>query len=216
MRPTAQIDEVAMAVDAYGLALRQRLNDLNLERLVGERTQRGFTAQLLILEREIPRYGRPHVGINALQVLRGKGAGDLKVVVEAIVRWRADGQLGVREKLEDSVRHEMRRGVTYALPFRGQVARVTIRHPSHSSNGDARLARTTLGSTPRGDLRGQLCYPGDAVLMKITGLDVTSVEDGRPALAGEPMAKLFPDRVPDEMVLLARESRIIDSLGGQS
>ena len=52
-----------------------------------------------------------HLLLDARQVGLGDGRGELEVVVEAVLDGGADGVLRAREEAQDSLRHDVRRGV---------------------------------------------------------------------------------------------------------
>ena len=115
MRATAQVHEVAVAVDADDLVRRKLVNYLQLEGLVGEHLLRLCQAYLLVHEWKVAGNGLPYALLDGLYVLGGEGAGHLEVVVEAVICGRANAKLGLREQLEDGVRHHVGGGVAHTL-----------------------------------------------------------------------------------------------------
>jgi len=58
-----------------------------------------------------------HPLLNRRQVFRRQRAGQVKVVVKAVLDGRADGDLGLREALQDGLSHDVRRRVTDTVQF---------------------------------------------------------------------------------------------------
>ena len=114
VRPCAQVFEVAVTVGRYSLALRDLLDDLGLQRVVGVPRQRLVAMVLPVLEGVVLRDGLLHALFDLAQVVVGEGLGDQEVVVEAVVRRRPYGQLGFGEHLRHHVRHHVGGGVAYA------------------------------------------------------------------------------------------------------
>ena len=115
MRATAQVHEVAVAIDADDLVRRKLVDYLQLVGLLGEHLLRLCQAYLLVQEWKVAGDGLSYAALDGLQILRSKGAGHLKVVVKAVLGGRADSQLGLGEKLEHGVRHHMGGGVAHTL-----------------------------------------------------------------------------------------------------
>ena len=121
VRATAQIHEVPVAIDADDLIWRELVDYLQLEGLVSEHLLRLCQAYLLVHEWKVAGNGLPYALLDGLYVLGGEGAGHLEVVVEAVICGRANAQLGLREQLEDGVRHHMGGGVSHTLAEGMQV-----------------------------------------------------------------------------------------------
>ena len=121
MRTTAQVHEIAVSVDADDLVRRKLVDYLQLVGLVGEHSPGVGQANLLIHKWKVTGNGFPDALLDGLQVLRCKGAGHLEVVVEAVICGRANAQLGVREQLEDGVRHYVGGRVSHTLAEGMQV-----------------------------------------------------------------------------------------------
>ena len=116
VRAAAQVDEVAVLEVRDLLALRDRLDDLDLVLLAARartarsassrgttcRTNGRFSAMIL-----------RHLRFDARGVLGRERLG-VEVVVEAVLDRRTDRDLGVRAQAPDGVRHHVRRRVPHA------------------------------------------------------------------------------------------------------
>ena len=122
VRPPAQVDErvgVAVGADhrADGVHLvgpgLDGLDDLLLEGLVGEDLQPFFEGVLVALEGLVLLDDGAHLGLDPLQVVVAEvgAAGQLEVVVEAVLDDRADGVLGARPEPADGLGHDVGGGV---------------------------------------------------------------------------------------------------------
>ena len=130
VRAAAEVDELALAVDADGRDLvagrlgggHEVLDELDLEGLVepegqagGARTglagpehrERLVHRQLVALDRQVLAHDLGHLLLDARQVGLGDGLRQLEVVVEAVLDGRADGVLGAREEAQDGLRHDV-------------------------------------------------------------------------------------------------------------
>ncbi len=108
----AQVHELAVAVQghphAFGeLRLVHRLDDLPLERLVGEDAQRLLFGDHLPIEGLIGGHDLGHPCLDRLQVLGGESPADVEVVVEAVLDGRPDGIASTREQGEHRLRHDV-------------------------------------------------------------------------------------------------------------
>ncbi len=135
VRPAAQVDEPGVAVEgrmrlrhrgrvlvgadlARGRRARHRIcrgvvDDLQLERVVGEDDPRLIGADLVADERLSLGDDLPHPCLYPLEVVRveGAAAGQVEVVVEAVLDRRADAERGPWEQVEDRLREHVRGGV---------------------------------------------------------------------------------------------------------
>ncbi len=113
MRSAAQVDPVALPVEADLVLVRNASDDLGLVE---------FTQAFEELHRLISRHDaagdflvRPgefgHLRFDGLEILRGKGTLVGKVVIKAVLDDRADGHLRLREQLLHRLRQQVRRGV---------------------------------------------------------------------------------------------------------
>ncbi len=126
MGTPAEVHEGAVAVDGEDGALlggvavlvhaprQDALYQFQFVGLVGEETAGFFLTDFLVDEVVPLGDDLPHTGLNLRQVLRGEGAREVKVVVEAGLNRRADGQFGRREFLQDGLGHYVRCGVADA------------------------------------------------------------------------------------------------------
>ncbi len=156
MRATAQVDEIAFAIQRNGLIGRNRLNQLSLvlfaqikEELDGIVTLPFLAADGDILLRELG-----HALFDRHQIFRRKGARIGKVIIKAIFNDRPDGDLGIREQLLDGIRQQMGRGVTDNVePFPillGQDGKIRILADHMGSIHDAAIhlaGQSGLGKT---------------------------------------------------------------------
>jgi len=145
VRSAAQVDELALAVDAdrgdlalYGLSGGDQIFDeLDLERLAEahgqaggaragragpEHRQRLVDRQLEALQRQVLAHDLGHLLLDARQVGLGDGLGELEVVVEAVLDRRADSVPRAREETDDGLRHDVRGGVALDIDGVGIVA----------------------------------------------------------------------------------------------
>ena len=124
MRSAAQVDPVALPVEADFLLLRNAGDDLGLVDL----TQSPEELHRLIARHDaagdfLVRLGQlGHLRFDGREILRREGALVGKVVVKAVLDDRADGDLRLREQLLHRLRQQVRRGVADDLePFRVPV-----------------------------------------------------------------------------------------------
>ena len=126
VRPAAQVDEgvgVAVGADhrAGGVDLvgagPDGLDDLLLEGLVGEDLQPLLEGVLVADEGLVLLDDGPHLGLDALQVVVAEvgPAGQLEVVVEAVLDHRPDGVLGAGPQPADGLGHDVGGGVPQHL-----------------------------------------------------------------------------------------------------
>ena len=90
------------------------IDDFELEGLARKACGRSLTGQFLLLETHVFRDGLAHAGLDAVDVLRREWPGNGKVVVEAVVGGRADGEHGLREEVEHGLGHDVCSRVTDA------------------------------------------------------------------------------------------------------
>ena len=113
MRPAAQVDPVALPVEADLVLVRNAGDDLGLVDLPQSREE---------LHRLIARHDAArdflvcpgqlgHLRFDGREILRGEGALVGKVVIKAVLDDRADGHLRLREQLLHRLRQQVRRGV---------------------------------------------------------------------------------------------------------
>ena len=145
VRAAAEVDELALAVDADGRDLvagrlgrgDEVLDELDLEGLVEPQRQAGGARtglagpehrerlvhrQLVALHRQVLADDLRHLLLDAREVGLGDRLGKLEVVVEAALDGRPDGVLGAREQTGDGLRHDVRRGVALDVDGVGVVA----------------------------------------------------------------------------------------------
>ena len=108
VRPAAEVDEVAVAVDGHALGA-QVVDDLELVGFAhgGEQRLGLVRAHLLAGERAVGRHRGEHALLDLFQILGGEGALEIEIVVEAVLDVRADGHLGRREDLLDGLGHDV-------------------------------------------------------------------------------------------------------------
>ena len=140
MGASAEVDELTLPVEGHARHVgRQRLQDLDLERLVvlavvADRVRPG---PLLADDRVVGLGQVPHALLEAPEVLLGEGRLAAEVVIEAVVDGGPDGELDAREELGDRLGQEVRRGVAkrgqglghaIVLPRPCQVRVCLVRH----------------------------------------------------------------------------------------
>ena len=103
----------AHLVAAGALVGLHALDDLHLVGLVGEALQALLPGQVLPDEGLVLGHDRPHAGLDAPEVLLGERgpAGEIEVVVEAVLDGRPDGVLGPREEVADGLGQDVGGGV---------------------------------------------------------------------------------------------------------
>ena len=114
----AEIGEWAVGVDTQGVVLNG-VDDLQLERLVSEHVPGLGAGYLGALKGEICGDGLGHLLLDHGEVVVGEGAGELEVVVEAVLGWGPDGELGLGEDGAHGLGHDMGGGVPDALAAQG-------------------------------------------------------------------------------------------------
>ncbi len=116
MWPAAEVHELEVAVHAHlgaagALGLVDALDDLDLERLVGEDLERLVLRHDVALEGLVLGDDLGHPRLDPLQVLGGEGPPDVEVVVEAVGDGRPDRERRSLEEVEHRLGHDVRGGV---------------------------------------------------------------------------------------------------------
>ena len=162
VRSEAQVLPAVVAVEAGGLGAGrdvargllggETLDDLPLERLVGQAAQRLVAVDVLADERLVLGHDRPHRLLDPGQVVDADVRRDRQVVVEAVGDRRPDAELGARPQPGDRLREHVR----------GRVAQhVEAVVGAHVDRLDRRVAGrhegevTELAVDPRGDRAGR-------------------------------------------------------------
>ena len=118
VRTAADIEPVALAVDGNFLALGNDIvDDLDLVLLAQlvEDFLRFLAIQHLALDRQIALDDLLHALLDLLEIFRGEGLLAGKIVVEAVLDGRADGDLGAGIEFLNRLRHDMGGIVTHQL-----------------------------------------------------------------------------------------------------
>ena len=115
MRPLAQVNEAVVPVDGNDRRIVQSLDEFQLVWLVREQVLSLMPAQFLALEGKSARHCFPHQALDSLQVFWGEGAGNVEVVVEAVLGRGADAHLGLGEQLQHRVGHDVGRRVAHGV-----------------------------------------------------------------------------------------------------
>ena len=138
VRATAQVGELAFAVQAQHLIGRNGRNDLGLVGLADtlEVGHGVVTRQLVALYRNVFLGQLLHLFLDGHQVFRGKRALVGKIVVKAVFDFRADGDLGFREQLFHRISQQVGGGVADD----GQAVRVFL-----GDDGQVSVGRNTVG-----------------------------------------------------------------------
>ena len=109
MRTPAQVDELALAVEAHFLVGGQLADDFGLEFLAFLQEKRhgfiaipDFTPNFLIAAHNVL-----HALFNGFQVIRCERGVPVEVIIEAVGNGRANGHLGIREQLLYGFGHDM-------------------------------------------------------------------------------------------------------------
>ena len=109
VRAAAQVDEIALAVQAHFLVGGQITDDLGLELFAGfqEELHRFvavpyFTADVLVAAHNVL-----HALFDGLQIIRSERFSTMEVVVEAVFDGRANGHLGVGEQFLNGFSHDV-------------------------------------------------------------------------------------------------------------
>ncbi len=113
MRPPAQVDEVAFAIQADRLVGRDGGDDLGLVLFPDAIEEYNGVIALPFLARDgfvLLRQLR-HFLFNGCQILRREGTLVREVVIKAVVDHRTDGDLGIREQAFHGIGQQMRGGV---------------------------------------------------------------------------------------------------------
>ena len=114
----AQVNEVAVAVDAQGLIFGDGVDNLQLVGLVGEHFLGLGAAQLLPLEWVSLGDSFAHQLFDLGNVFWSEGTGHVKIVVETVLGGRADPHFGFGEQLQHRVGHDVGCRVAQAVPQR--------------------------------------------------------------------------------------------------
>ena len=131
MRPAAEVDEIALAVEGHGGRI-DAAQDLHLERLAPllEEPDRRLARHLLADERMIGEDDLAHRGFDPLEISGSERRRLQEVVVEAILDGRADGDLDLGEQPLHRLRHDVRRRVAQGRQGLGETveffARFTV------------------------------------------------------------------------------------------
>ena len=143
MRPAAEVDEVALAIERNHRVARQVANDLALVVLAQrfEQRDRFVTRHFAALQRDVLADQRFHPRFDLRQIVRSERTLEGEIVKEAIVDVRAYGDLRGRIELLDGHRQQVRARVAHQL----QALRVAL-----GNQRDAAIV---------GDDRGQIDKP---------------------------------------------------------
>ena len=121
MRACAQVGELALLVERNGSVFRQIVNQLYLVRLLAlfHELDGLLARQLEALELLLFLADLAHLCLESIEVLLREGERRIKIVVEAVVDGRADGQLDLRIQafycLRENVRYRVTVGVAVFL-----------------------------------------------------------------------------------------------------
>ena len=117
MRAAAQVQEVAGPVQADDLAGRNVVQPGQLERLpqAGEHLPGFFAGDFHALKGQLAPQHLAHLLLDLLQILGHQTMRHVKVVVEALLRGRADVKLGLGEQFLHRCGHNVRRAVAHRL-----------------------------------------------------------------------------------------------------
>ena len=135
MRAAAQILPVPVPVHAHGLALGDRLDQLDLERLAAIRVMRDRAVAVpgLGRDRVARRDDLAHLRLDPAQILGGEGLGPVEIVIPAVRDHGADGDLHLGPDLLHGAGHDMREIVTDEFERGGLVL--------HRVDGDGGVMR---------------------------------------------------------------------------
>ena len=111
VRPPAEVQERAVAVDGDHLARAHLLQALQLEGVVGEELARLLAGHHRALEGVVGLDDRRHARLDGLDLLRGERLGHVEVVVEAVVDGGAEAYAGRGNDLAHRGCEHVRRGV---------------------------------------------------------------------------------------------------------
>ena len=109
MRSCTQIHEVALLVEGNHGVLRQILNQFHLIRfvLLFHKFDGFFSRQFKSFQRIVCLYDLLHFLLDLREIFFAELMLRLKIIVEAVIDCRADGQLGIRPQTLYSLRHDM-------------------------------------------------------------------------------------------------------------
>ena len=113
MGACAQVRELALGIKADGLLIRKILDQLHLVRLALflHKLNGLVPGQHKGLHRKIFLDNLHHLPFQLLQILRGKSALAVEIIVKSVVNGRSDGQLGLRVQALHSLSQHMGGGV---------------------------------------------------------------------------------------------------------
>ena len=127
VRAPAKVDETGVAVDRnlrlhiQGIAvlveatLLQALDQLNLIRLIVKYAPRFISRDYLFFKGVLLGNDLAHALLDHLQVFRGQGARQVKIIVEAIFNRWTDGVLGLRQHFHHRLSHHVSRRMADAV-----------------------------------------------------------------------------------------------------
>ena len=121
MRADAEIDEIALPVEADLLTFRDFADIFGLVRLADavEEGDRGVAVPDLPRDLLVPPHDLAHARLDPLEILGGERLGAGEIVVEPGFGRRPEGDLGIGIQFLDRLRHDMGRIVAQNLePFR--------------------------------------------------------------------------------------------------
>ena len=128
MRACAQVSELALLVEGNGSIFWQIVNQLYLVRLLtlfheldGLCARQLEALELLLLLADLA-----HLCLESIEVLLREGERRIKIVVEAVVDGRADGQLDLRIQALDRLRENVRYRVTVGVAVFLVLKRVLV------------------------------------------------------------------------------------------
>ena len=139
----AEVDEIALAVQAHG-RVGDPLDDLDLVRLaaLAKEADRVGLGQILALDRLRGAGQLAHRRLDLLEIVRGEGAVELEIVIEAVLDRRADRQLRAGEQPFDRLSHQVRG----AMADRGKLVVARWHGTLRKSKQPRRTDRPRTGS----------------------------------------------------------------------
>ena len=121
MGSTAQVDELALAIERYLLSCWNGADNFGLVRLaeILKKDDGGLACHELALDRDLTLGQLGHFGFDGAQVCFGEPACVGKIVIEAVFDHRAYGHLGLGIQFLDRMRQQMRAGMADNLQTLG-------------------------------------------------------------------------------------------------
>ena len=116
MRAGAQVFEISVCVRGDGLVLRNSVDDLQLQRLIGVHFEHFFPGVLGVFERKVAGDHLAHASLDLFEVFLFEWFRGEEIVVKPVICGRADSQFDLREHPSNYIGHDVGGRMSDASP----------------------------------------------------------------------------------------------------